>query len=234
MNRTFRITEDSARLADWVREQGKLDLDALVSKLIPYGLYRKHPVDIAHLFFQNARRDFFVSEAEKQLGRKMTDPEIRDLIIADFGYSMRQEFEIEVSLDSTVSRAACVRMESDSWFVTLEDIVAQGCSDMEDLPLVEVFRAYEAPDGDLFEELPEGAEPESFREVWAADIFFCRGARPNYLAEIGKLNDIPECRSYDYILPELYEDGDEEDGGDQNDGDEKNGIIGDLNAGDTE
>lgn len=210
MNRTFKITESSARLADLVRESGRTDIDALVSKLIPYGIYRKHPVDVAHLFFRNARSDFYVSEAEKQLGRKMTDAEVRDLIIADFGYSLHQEFEIEVSYDSSVSRTARVRLESDCWFATVEDLVAQGCSDMEDLPLVSVFAAYEAENGDLYEQLPEGAGKDGFRKVWAADIFFCRGAEPRYLEETGKLAAIPECRSYDYILPELYEEQPEE------------------------
>lgn len=206
MDRTFRLSQNTAELVDLVRRDRSVDLDSLVSKLIPYGVYRKHPVDVACLFFPNARRDFYIPEMEKRVGRKLSDREVRDVIIADFGYSMKEEFEIEAAYDSGVSRAARVRMESSSWLVTLEDIVARGCSDMEDLPLVDLSSVYEAPNGDLSDEIPDGASPDDFREVWMADIFFCRGAEPKYLDEIGALLEIPESRSYDYILPELYED----------------------------
>lgn len=210
MESRFDLSQASAELAEEVRGEKSIDLDAMVSKLIPYGLYRKAQVDVANIFFEDARRDFMIAEAEEGLGRALTDREVREIIIAAIGMSLGQEAEIDVCYASELSAAACVRLMSDDWEESCEDLVSGVCRDVEQLPLVDIYACYEGDDGDFYDEIPEEAEPEDFRELTAADIFCCEGAEPDYIEEILEVMSVPEHHSYDYLVPELMLSDDED------------------------
>ena len=141
----FDVTPETAELIEELREDGDFDIDGMVSKLIPYGLFKDTEVDSADLYFEDVWFDF-------------------------------------------------------------------GLEEIEEIPLLEVYDAYADEEGEVFPDLPEGADSEDYREITVADIFFCAGAEPEDLRDLLKMADIPEYHSYDYIVPQedLGEETDEE------------------------
>ena len=104
---------------------------------------------------------------------------------------------------------AAVHIECDVEPLTCRKLIDGACREIEEIPLLEVYDAYADEDGEVFPDLPEGADSEDYREITVADIFFCSGAEPEDLRDILKMADIPEHHSYDYIVPQ-EDDGEEE------------------------
>ncbi|MBQ7536001.1 MAG: hypothetical protein IJT43_10365 [Stomatobaculum sp.] len=206
----FDVTPETAALIEELREDGIMDIDGMVSKLIPYGLFKDAEVDAADLYFEDVWYDFGLEEIEDEVGRSLSDAEVREVIIAKFAMYLNSEFEIDVAYCSEMNPGAAVHIECDLEPMTCRKLVASGCREIEEIPLLEVYDAYADENGEVYDEVPEGADSEDFREVTIADIFFCAGAEPEDLMDLLKVTEIPECHSYDYIVPQ-EENGDEED-----------------------
>jgi len=208
----FDVTPETAELIEELREEGEFDIDGMVSKLIPYGLFKDTEVDAADLYFEDVWFDFGLEEIEDEVGRSLSDSEVREVIIAKFAMYLNSEFEIDVAYCSEMDPGAVVHIECDVEPMTCRKLIAGGCREIEEIPLLEVYDAYADEEGEVFPDLPEGADSEDYREITVADIFFCSGAEPEDLRELLKMVDIPEYHSYDYIVPQedLGEDADEE------------------------
>ena len=208
----FDVTPETAELIEELREEGEFDIDGMVSKLIPYGLFKDTEVDSADLYFEDVWFDFGLEEIEDEVGRSLSDSEVREVIIAKFAMYLNSEFEIDVAYCSEMDPGAVVHIECDVEPMTCRKLIAGGCREIEEIPLLEVYDAYADEEGEVFPDLPEGADSEDYREITVADIFFCPGAEPEDLRELLKMVDIPEYHSYDYIVPQedLGEDADEE------------------------
>lgn len=207
MESRFNLSKGTAELAEELRGENAAALDAMVSKLIPYGIYRKEQVDVATIFFEDARRDFHITEAEEGLGRALTDREVRELIVAAIGMTIPCQAEIAVCYNASCSPAACVRLEEEDWDMSCEDLVAVVCRDVDMLPLLDLYPCYEGDDGELYDVAPEDARGDALCEITATDIFFCTGAEPDYLEGITKALEAGENFSYDYLVPgELFAD----------------------------
>lgn len=208
----FDVTPETAELIEELREEGEFDIDGMVSKLIPYGLFKDTEVDAADLYFEDVWFDFGLEEIEDEVGRSLSDSEVREVIIAKFAMYLNSEFEIDVAYCSEMDPGAVVHIECDVEPMTCRKLIAGGCREIEEIPLLEVYDAYADEEGEVFPDLPEGADSEDYREITVADIFFCPGAEPENLRELLKMVDIPEYHSYDYIVPQedLGEDADEE------------------------
>lgn len=208
----FDVTPETAELIEELREEGEFDIDGMVSKLIPYGLFKDTEVDAADLYFEDVWFDFGLEEIEDEVGRSLSDSEVREVIIAKFAMYLNSEFEIDVAYCSEMDPGAVVHIECDVEPMTCRKLIAGGCREIEEIPLLEVYDAYADEEGEVFPDLPEGADSEDYREITVADIFFCPGAEPEDLRELLKMVDIPEYHSYDYIVPQedLGEDADEE------------------------
>ena len=208
----FDVTPETAELIEELREEGEFDIDGMVSKLIPYGLFKDTEVDAADLYFEDVWFDFGLEEIEDEVGRSLSDSEVREVIIAKFAMYLNSEFEIDVAYCSEMDPGAVVHIECDVEPMTCRKLIAGGCREIEEIPLLEVYDAYADEEGEVFPDLPEGADSEDYREITVADIFFCPGADPEDLRELLKMVDIPEYHSYDYIVPQedLGEDADEE------------------------
>ncbi len=208
----FDVTPETAELIEELREDGDFDIDGMVSKLIPYGLFKDTEVDSADLYFEDVWFDFGLEEIEDEVGRSLSDSEVREVIIAKFAMYLNSEFEIDVAYCSEMDPGAVVHIECDVEPMTCRKLIAGGCREIEEIPLLEVYDAYADEEGEVFPDLPEGADSEDYREITVADIFFCPGAEPEDLRELLKMVDIPEYHSYDYIVPQedLGEDADEE------------------------
>ena len=208
----FDVTPETAELIEELREEGEFDIDGMVSKLIPYGLFKDTEVDAADLYFEDVWFDFGLEEIEDEVGRSLSDSEVREVIIAKFAMYLNSEFEIDVAYCSEMDPGAVVHIECDVEPMTCRKLIAGGCREIEEIPLLEVYDAYADEEGEVFPDLPEGADSEDYREITVADIFFCPGAEPEDLRELLKMVAIPEYHSYDYIVPQedLGEDADEE------------------------
>lgn len=219
MESRFNLSKGTAELAEELRGENAAALDAMVSKLIPYGIYRKEQVDVATIFFEDARRDFHITEVEEGLGRVLTDREVRELIIAEIGMTIPRQAEISVCYNSACSPVAYVRLEEEDWEMSCEDLVAVVCREMEELPLLDLHPCYQGGDGELYDELPAGTGRDALCEVTAVDIFFCVGAEPDYLDGITAVLEAGENFSYDYLVPgELFAE-DEDMEGEESEGD---------------
>ena len=214
----FDVTPETAALIEELRGEGQLDIDGMVSKLIPYGLLKDTEVDGADLYFEDAWFDFGLEEIEEEVGRSLTDAEVREVMIAKIATYLNSEFEIDAAYMSEVSEGASVHITCDMKPVTIRRLVADACREIEEIPLVEVYDAYADRRGEIYEEIPEENADEdeegTFREIVMADVFFCPGAEPEDLSGILRLRDIPEAHSYDYIVPQevLEEEAEEADG----------------------
>ena len=208
----FDVTPETAELIEELREEGEFDIDGMVSKLIPYGLFKDTEVDAADLYFEDVWFDFGLEEIEDEVGRSLSDSEVREVIIAKFAMYLNSEFEIDVAYCSEMDPGAVVHIECDVEPMTCRKLIAGGCREIEEIPLLEVYDAYADEEGEVFPDLPEGADSADYREITVADIFFCPGAEPEDLRELLKMADIPEYHSYDYIVPQedLGEEADEE------------------------
>ena len=208
----FDVTPETAELIEELREEGEFDIDGMVSKLIPYGLFKDTEVDAADLYFEDVWFDFGLEEIEDEVGRSLSDSEVREVIIAKFAMYLNSEFEIDVAYCSEMDPGAVVHIECDVEPMTCRKLIAGGCREIEEIPLLEVYDAYADEEGEVFPDLPEGADSEDYREITVADIFFCPGAEPEDLEGLLKMEDIPEYHSYDYIVPQedLGEETDEE------------------------
>lgn len=210
----FDVTPETAALIEELREDGQMDIDGMVSKLIPYGLFKDAEVDAADLYFEDVWYDFRLEEIEDEVGRSLTDAEVREVIIAKFAMYLHSEFEIDVAYCSEMNPGAAVHIECDVKPMTCRKLVASGCREIEEIPLLEVYDAYADESGEVYDEVPEGEDSEEYREITIADIFFCAGAEPEELMDLLKVTEIPECHSYDYIVPP-EETGDEEEPDDE-------------------
>ena len=204
----FDVTPETAALIEELREDKEIDIDGMVSKLIPYGLFRDTEVDAADLYFEDAWFDFGLEEIEDEVGRSLSDSEVWEVIIAKFAMYLNSEFEIDVAYCSEMDPGAVVHIECDVEPLACRKLIDGGCREIEEIPLLEVYDAYADEDGEVFPDLPEGADSEDYREITVADIFFCSGAEPEDLRDILKMADIPEHHSYDYIVPQ-EDDGEE-------------------------
>ena len=198
----FDVTQETAALIEELREDGDFDIDGMVSKLIPYGLFKDTEVDAADLYFEDVWFDFGLEEIEDEVGRSLSDSEVREVIIAKFAMYLNSEFEIDVAYCSEMDPGAVVHIECDVEPMTCRSLIAGGCREIEEIPLLEVYDAYADESGEVYADLPEGTDSGDYREITMADIFFCSGAEPEDLRDLLKMADIPEYHSYDYIVPQ--------------------------------
>ena len=203
MEITLNVSEHTAELLEEFRLENETETDIMVSKLIPYGIFRKEVADVVNLFFENARSAFLIEEVEEGLGRSVTDQELRELIIASLFMGMPEgtEAEIDVAYNSSIAESASVRLEGVDWSLSCEELVADVCRDLEELPLLDLYSCYEAEDGTICEEIPEGEE-EKWKEITVADCYYCSGVEPDDLETIRRVKEIPESHSCDYLSPD--------------------------------